>query len=181
MIPVQRHACFITLLLLLGGSSALADELMVSWPGDWEVQTLPPVQNAAGEVIGGLRQRAVKNAPNGDPMMVMELTQSVLNPGHEVNLPGVLLEMRKAVQKNFVERGFMSVCNRIHESSLGGLAAVETTCTITQNGGHVMTQTLVAAAHDGKAYSLLYAGSADGYKALEPTVNGIRAGLRLQP
>ncbi|SDT24587.1 DUF4946 domain-containing protein [Pseudomonas fuscovaginae UPB0736] len=181
MTPVQSRACFTALLLLLCGSSAVADDLMITWPGDWEVQTLPPAQNAAGEVISGLRQRAVKNDANGDPLMVMELTQSALTPGHEVNLPGVLLEMRKAVQKNFVERGFMSVCNHIHDSTLGGMPAVETTCTITQNGGHVMTQTLVAAAREGKAYSLLYAGSADGYKAQEAAVNGIRASLHLEP
>jgi len=181
MTSVQCRACFTTLLLLLGSSAALADDLLITWPGDWEVQTLPPARSAAGGVISGLRQRAVKNDANGDPLMVMELTESALNPGHEVNLPGVLLEMRKAVQKNFVERGFMSVCNRIHDSTLGGMAAVETTCTITQNGGHVMTQTLVAAARDGKAYSLAYAGSADGYKSVEPVVNGIRASLHLQP
>jgi hypothetical protein len=43
----------------------------------------------------------------------------------------------------------------------------------------VITQTLVAATQGQNAYALSYAGPADGYKANEPEVQGIRASLRL--
>jgi hypothetical protein len=56
---------------------------------------------------------------------------------------------------------------------------METTCTITQNGNHVMTQTLVAAASPERAWSLSYAGSAQGYAAHKDEVLRIRDGLRL--
>jgi hypothetical protein len=107
-------------------------------------------------LAGRLGSRAVKNDPNGDPIMVVELTQSSLQPGHEVNVQGVLLEMRKSVQINFVRGGFQSVCTQVHPSTLSNIPALETTCTITQNGGHVMTQTLVAAANKEMAWSLSY-------------------------
>jgi hypothetical protein len=111
--------------------------------------------------------------------MVVELTQTRLQPGHEVNVQSVLLEMRKAVQVNFVHGGFQSVCTRMKESTLSDVPAMETTCTITQNGAHVMTQTLVAAANKEMAWSLSYAGSADGYAAHKDEVIRIRDGLRL--
>ncbi len=111
--------------------------------------------------------------------MVVELTQTRLQPGHEVNVQGVLLEMRKAVQINFVHSGYQSVCTKMKESTLGEVAAMETTCTVTQNGTHVLTQTLVAAANKEMAWSLSYAGSADGYAANRDEVVRIRDSLRL--
>lgn len=167
-------------LVLLGAiSTACADDVMILWPGDWQVQPLPPVTDASGANTLGSRQRAVKNDADGNPLMVVELTRTSLEPGHQVNLQAVLLEMRKAVQINFSHGGYQSLCTRIHDSLLGDLPAVETTCKIQLNGGHVMTQTLVAAAQHSTAYSLSYAGSAQGYDAVEEEVIGIRRGLKL--
>lgn len=183
MVPImvypQRRSSLIGLYLLLAMSSAHAADTMITWPGGWEVESLPPVADAAGQPSVQMRQRAVKNDQNGDPIMVVELTQTQLQPGHDVNVQGVLLEMRKAVQINFARGGFQSVCSKIHDSTLSDLPALETTCTITQNGGHVMTQTLVAAANHDKAWSLSYAGSADGYVTTKDEVQGIRDNLRL--
>jgi len=179
MIYPQCRSSLISLCLLLGMSNVHAADAMITWPGGWEVEPLPPAADATGQPSIGSRQRAVKNDQNGDPIMVVELTQSRLQPGHEVNVQGVLLEMRKSVQINFVRGGFQSVCTKVHESTLSDLPALETTCTITQNGGHVMTQTLVAAANKEMAWSLSYAGSADGYVATKDEVQRIRDSLRL--
>jgi hypothetical protein len=59
------------------------------------------------------------------------------------------------------------------------MPAMETTCTITQNGVHVMTQTLVAAANKERAWSLSYAGSATGYADNKEEVGHIRDSLQL--
>lgn len=179
MKDLPQRLCQTALLMLLGMSAAHAEDSLITWPGDWEVQAVPSSDPASTGTGATVRQRGVKNDANGDPLMVMELSRSALQPSHQVNLPGVLLEMRKALQINFVRRGFMSVCTRIHDSQLGNLRAAETTCKITQNGGLVMTQTLVAATSNGMAYALSYAGSVEGYKAVEAEVQGIRAGLRL--
>lgn len=112
-------------------------------------------------------------------MMVMELTQSALVTGHQVNVEGVLLEMRKAIQVMFARNGFQSVCTRTRQGTLSQTPALETTCTITQNGVHVMTQTLVAAASKDTAWSLSYAGSAQGYAATKEEARQIREGVRL--
>ena len=164
------------LLLALVLPSAWADAPLITWPGDWEVQDVPPAPDNSGQ-----RQRAVKNDANGDPQMVMELTQSTLAPEHKVNMEAVLLQMRKTLQQNFAKGGYQSACSKINSSTLGGLDALQTTCKITQNGNHVITQTLVAATQGNSAYALSYAGPADGYKANEPEVKGIRASLRLTP
>lgn len=165
--------------LALGLNPAAAADAMIVWPGDWEVETLPQSQPAPDRPSVQVRQRAVKNDENGDPAMVVELTQTRLQPGHDVNVQSVLLEMRKAVQINFVRGGFQSVCTKMKESTLSEIPAMETTCTITQNGAHVMTQTLVAAANDEMAWSLSYAGSADGYAANKAEVLRIRNSLHL--
>lgn len=170
----RRFPVFIGLCLLAAAPMASADGLMITWPGGWEVQAVPPPPDDSS-----VRQRAVKNDANGDPQMVMELTQSTLVPEHKVNMEAVLLQMRKTLQQNFAKGGYQSACNKIHSSTLGGLDALQTTCKITQNGNHVITQTLVAATQGNSAYALSYAGPADGYKANEPEVNGIRASLRL--
>lgn len=163
------------LLLALVLPSAWADAPLITWPGDWEVQDVPPAPDNSGQ-----RQRAVKNDANGDPLMVMELTSTTLTPEHQVNMEAVLLQMRKTLQQNFAKAGYQSACNKIHKSTLGGLEALETRCKITQNGNHVITQTLVAATREGKAYALSYAGPAQGYSATEPEVQGIRASLPLK-
>ncbi|MCU1729730.1 DUF4946 domain-containing protein [Pseudomonas sp. 7P_10.2_Bac1] len=174
MTVCHRYTAFAGLLLALSLPVANAADVMITWPGGWEVQAVPA--EADSHIM---RQRAVKNDANGDPQMVMELTQSTLAPEHQVNMEAVLLEMRKTLQKNFAQGGYQSACNKIHDSTLGGLKALETTCKITQNGNHVITQTLVAATQEQSAYALSYAGPADGYKANEAQVQGIRASLRL--
>ena len=170
----HRCTALIGLICALTVPAALADATLITWPAGWEVQDVPPAPDDNGQ-----RQRAVKNDANGDPLMVMELTQTTLAPEHQVNMEAVLLQMRKTLQQNFAKGGYQSACNKIHPSTLGGLKALETTCKITQNGNHVITQTLVAATREAHAYALSYAGPADGYKATEPQVQGIRGSLRL--
>ncbi|MEQ7918231.1 DUF4946 domain-containing protein [Xanthomonas sp. WHRI 1810A] len=169
--------------LLIGMTCAQADDALIVWPAGWEVEPLPSADaqsNAAGSpATGQVRQRAVKNDENGDPAMVVELTQSPLQTGHAVNVQGVLLEMRKAVQVNFARSGFQSVCTQMKSGTLSGMPAMETTCTITQSGVHVMTQTLVAAASKEKAWALSYAGSATGYATHKDEVMRIRDSLQL--
>jgi hypothetical protein len=147
----------------------------MTWPNGWEVEAVP--QDDANAQV--LRQRAVKNDQGGTPVMVMELTMTQVQSGHQVNLQGVLLEMRKSVQKDFFQGGYQSVCNKIHPTSLSRLAALETTCTITQNGRHVLSQTLVAAVDADKAYVFSCAGQAEVYKASQDEINAARNSLKL--
>lgn len=165
--------------------NSMADDSMVVWPAGWQVQTLPgagandAAKTGDTQTLGARasRQRAVKADGNGDPAMVVELTRTPLAPDHQVNLAAVLLQMRKAMQIDFSKGGYQSVCNTIHPGTLGNLAAMETTCKVLLNGGHVMTQTLVAATAPGSAWSLSYAGSAQGYSDNETAVKGIRDSL----
>jgi hypothetical protein len=162
--PLTLRSCAraaFSMLLAFPGSAMSADAVIL-WPEGWEVESLPQAEASDGQPAVQLRQRAVKNDQNGDPAMIVELTQTQLQPGHAVNVQGVLLAMRKAVQVNFSD-----------------IPAMETTCTITQNGNHVMTQTLVAAASPALAWSLSYAGSAQGYAANKDQVMQIRNSLRL--
>jgi hypothetical protein len=168
-----------SLFILIGAlsavASAYADAPVMTWPVGWQVEEV-----AQGDASSGVtRQRAVKNDQGGTPVMVMELTMTQVESGHQVNLEGVLLEMRKSVQKDFFQGGYQSVCNRIHSATLGRLSALETTCTITQNGRHVLSQTLVAAVDANKAYVLSYAGQADAYKAAQDEIEAARNGLKL--
>lgn len=176
MICLQYRHSFLILFIALASGAVNAADTLVVWPADWEVESLP-VADAQSPLQ--MRQRAVKKDQAGNPAMVVELSQSRLQAGHEVNVQGVLLEMRKAVQVNFVRSGFQSVCTQVKPGTLSGVASLETTCTITQNGGHVMTQTLVAAASKEMAWSLSYAGSAQGYEENKEEVLRIRDGLRL--
>jgi hypothetical protein len=179
MFSTLRTFILAGLCLPLGLNLAVAADAMVVWPSDWDVEALPQSPSTPDHPSVQIRERAVKNDQNGDPAMVVELTQTRLQPGHDVNVQGVLLEMRKAVQVNFVRSGFQSVCTKMKDSTLSEIPAMETTCTITQNGAHVMTQTLVAAANKEMAWSLSYAGSAQGYAANKEEVLRIRDSLRL--
>ncbi|KAB0494142.1 DUF4946 domain-containing protein [Pseudomonas vancouverensis] len=166
-----------SLFVLLGVFSAVAyacaDEPVMTWPQGWQIEPVPEATS------GVSRQRAVKNDEGGTPVMVMELTTSQVQSDHQVNLEGVLLEMRKSVQKDFFQGGYQSVCTRIHAATLSRLAALETTCTITQNGRHVLSQTLVAAVDADKAYVLSYAGQAEVYKASQDEIAAARNSLKL--
>ena len=170
---------FTSLLVCLGllafSDISLADAPSITWPSGWEAEVIEP--NPATPQVS--RQRAVKNDQGGAPLMVMELTMTPVESGHQVNLQGVLLEMRKAVQKDFFQGGYQSVCNKIHPATLSRLAALETTCTITQNGRHVLSQTLVAAVDADKAYVLSYAGQAEAYKASQEEIERARNSLKL--
>ena len=168
-----RKMLFILLGLLSLVGLARADAPVLTWPEGWQIEALPD------SVAGVSRQRAVKNDRNGSPLLVMELTMSPVQSDHQVNLEGVLLEMRKAVQKDFFQGGYQSVCTRIHSTTLSRLAALETTCTVTQNGRHVLSQTLVAAVDADKAYVLSYAGQAEAYKASQEEIEAARNSLKL--
>ncbi|MFS2067825.1 DUF4946 domain-containing protein [Pseudomonas sp. CT11-2] len=166
---------FILMCLLSGVTRADAEAPVVTWPNGWTVETVP--QDEAKPQVS--RQRAVKNDQDGTPVMVMELTMTQVESGHQVNLEGVLLEMRKSVQKDFFQGGYQSVCNKIHPTALSRLSALETTCTITQNGRHVLSQTLVAAVDGDKAYVLSCAGQAEVYKASQGDIEAARNSLKL--
>lgn len=166
---------FVLICVLAGINSAHAGEPIMTRPNGWEVEAVPQA-DAKTQVS---RQRAVKNDQDGTPVMVMELTMSQVESGHHVNLQGVLLEMRKSVQKDFFQGGYQSVCNKIHPTTLSRLSALETTCTITQNGRHVLSQTLVAAVDGDKAYVLSYAGQAEVYKASQDEIEAARNSLKL--
>ncbi|QGA53036.1 MULTISPECIES: DUF4946 domain-containing protein [Pseudomonas] len=152
-----------------------AEEPQVAWPQGWVVEPLP----ADAASPGPLRQRATKSDSAGNAVMVMELTTTTVEPDHQVNLQGVLLEMRKSIQKDFFKGGYQSVCTKIHASMLGGVTALETTCTITQNGRHVLSQTLVAALNEGKAYVLSYAGQAQVFVESQDEIQSVRNSLKL--
>ena len=62
---------------------------------------------------------------------------------------------------------------------LGSLSALETTCTVTENGRHVLSQTLVAALDADKAYVLSYAGQAQVYKDSADEIVAVRNSLKL--
>ena len=179
-------------LLLLSGLFAAAAAAQpqlaeITWPDGWQAQALEPEaapepapETAPSEAPAKVsRQRAVKNDENGDTILVMELTMTQVEAGHVVNLQGVLLEMRKSIQKDFFQGGYQSVCNKIHPATLSRLAALETTCTITQNGRHVLSQTLVAAVEADKAYVFSYAGQADAYAASQKEIQALRESLKL--
>lgn len=166
---------FILMGVLCAVATASAEAPVMTWPAGWQVEELEKSEAASGVS----RQRAVKNDQDGTPVMVMELTMTRVESGHQVNLEGVLLEMRRSVQKDFFQSGYQSVCNRIHPATLSRLSALESTCTITQNGRHVLSQTLVAAVDADKAYVLSYAGQAEAYKASQDEIETVRNGLKL--
>lgn len=166
---------FVFMGLLALATAAQADTPSITWPSGWEVEVI--TANAAAPQVS--RQRAVKNDADGNQVLVMELTMTPVERDHQVNLQGVLLEMRKSVQKDFFQGGYQSVCNKIHPTTLGELPALETTCTVTQNGRHVLSQTLVAAVEADRAYVLSYAGQAEVYKASQDEIAAARNSLKL--
>ena len=168
---------FVLLFTVASSVDAGAAEPQVTWPQGWIIESLPA--DAPVPAKGPSRQRATKNDASGNAVMVMELTASPVEPDHLVNLQGVLLEMRKSIQKDFFQGGYQSVCNKIHASVLGGASALETTCTITQNGRHVLPQTLVAALNEGNAYVLSYAGQAQVFVESQDEIQSVRNSLKL--
>lgn len=175
MIESLRTQAVAVLLLMFAGFAQAQPE--VAWPEGWTVEPVPVQEvDQAAQVS---RQRAVKNDAAGNPQLVMELTMTQVERGHVVNLQGVLLEMRKSVQKDFARSGYQSVCNKIHAAQLSRLDALETTCTITQNGRHVLSQTLVAALDGDKAYVLSYAGQATAYADSQDQILAVRNSLKL--
>jgi hypothetical protein len=170
---------FLSLFLLLFAIAASVDagaaEPQILWPQGWKVESL----SADAPAPGTYRQRATKSDLSGNALMVMELTVTPVAADHQPNLQGVLLEMRKSLQKDFFQGGYQSVCNKIHASVLGGLTALETTCTITQNGRHVLSQTLVMALSEGNACVLSYAGQAQVYVESQDEIQSVRNSLKL--
>ncbi|MDQ4363127.1 DUF4946 domain-containing protein [Pseudomonas aeruginosa] len=126
------------------------------------------------------RQRAVKLQADGSQALVMEVTRMPLQSGQAVNLEKVLGHMRKLVQIEFLRNGLQTACTSPQPSTTGGLAALETTCTIRQRGAVVMKQTLLAAAGKTSAYSLSYAGLAEAYDASQAEIRAVRESLRFE-
>lgn len=187
--PRRTAGLLLTLMLAVSAysDSASADTGQVAWPSGWQVQSLPNASSDApseppntADKPAIIRQRAGKISQNGDPSMVVELTQSPIQPGHNVNVSAVLMQMRKSVQINFAHDGYQSACSIFHETTLGLLPAMQTTCQISLNGGHVITQTLVMAVGKSTAYAFTYAGKTDQYSASADEVKQIRDSLQLE-
>ena len=168
-----------TLCLILGGPPVLAAESEIHWPSGWQVEEVAPDDQAPAQPSAVSRQRAIKNDENGTTLMVMELTGTPIEAGHTVNLQGVPLEMPKSIQKDFAQGGYQSVCTKMHPTTLSRLEALETTCVITENGRHVLSQTLVGAVDTDKAFVFSYAGQAQAYEASKDEVRSVRDSLKL--
>ncbi len=175
----SRTALLGALCLLLVSPIVWAGDPEIHWPSGWQVEEVMPDGQAPVTPQPVSRQRAIKNDENGNTLMVMELTGTPIATGHNVNLQGVLLEMRKSIQKDFARGGYQSVCSKMHPTTLSRLEAVETTCVITENGRHVLSQTLVGAVDSDKAYVFSYAGQADAYEASKDEVSSVRDSLKL--
>lgn len=167
--PLSSAVC-----LLLISPFVLAQAPEIHWPSGWQVEEVAPATPATVS-----RQRAIKNDENGTTLMVMELTGTPIEAGHKVNLQGVLLEMRKSIQKDFAQGGYQSVCTKMRATTLSRLEALETTCVITENGRRVLSQTLVGAVDSDKAYVFSYAGKTDAYEASKEEVSAVRDSLKL--
>ena len=165
--------------LLLASSVVLAADPEIHWPSGWQAEEVIADGEVAAKTQPVSRQRAIKNDENGNTLMVMELTGTPVESGHKVNLQGVLLEMRKSIQKGFAQGGYQSVCTKMHAATLSRLEALETTCVITENGRHVLSQTLVAAVDTDKAYVFSYAGQAQAYEASKDEDSSVRDSLKL--
>ena len=165
--------------LLLASSFVWAADPQIHWPSGWQVEEVAADDEAPAKPQLVSRQRAIKNDENGSTLMVMELTATPIEAGHRVNLQGVLLEMRKSIQKDFAQGGYQSVCSKMHPTTLSRLEALETTCVITENGRHVLSQTLVGAVDTDKAYVFSYAGQAQAYETSKDEVRSVRDSLEL--
>ena len=177
---IEFRKSFLTLTcFLLASPLVLAADPPIQWPNGWQVEAVTPGDEAEPKPQPVSRQRATKSDENGATLMVMELTATPIAAGHNVNLQGVLLEMRKSIQKDFAQGGYQSVCNKLHPATLSRLEALETTCVITENGRHVLSQTLVGAVDKDKAYVFSYAGQADAYEASKDEVRSVRDSLKL--
>jgi hypothetical protein len=172
--PLLSAAC-----LLIASPWVLAAEPQVHWPSGWQIEEVAPDGESPASSGSVSRQRAIKNDENGATLMVMELTGTPIEAGHKVNLQGVILEMRKSIQKDFAKGGYQSVCSKMHPTTLSRLEALETTCVITENGRHVLSQTLVGAVDTDKAYVFSYAGQADAYETSKDEVSAVRDSLEL--
>lgn len=170
---------FILLFTALTCIGSQAAEPHVAWPEGWVVETVPSPDSGSAMAKGTVRERASKTDETGAAVMIIELTMTPVAPDHDVNLQGVLLQMRKSIQKDFFRGGYQSVCNKIHDSTLAGITAMETSCTITENGRHVLTQTLVAALNAGRAYVLSYAGQAQVFIDSQDEIQAVRDSLKL--
>ncbi len=165
--------------VLLASPWAVAAEPEIHWPSGWQIEEVAPAADTPAQAQAVSRQRAIKNDENGKTLMVMELTGTPIEAGHKVNLQGVLLEMRKSIQKDFAQGGYQSVCTKMHPTTLSRLDALETTCVITENGRHVLSQTLIGAVDTDKAYVFSYAGQAQAYDESKNEVGSVRNSLKL--
>ncbi|OPA86362.1 DUF4946 domain-containing protein [Pseudomonas fluorescens] len=172
--PLLSSVC-----LLLVSPFVWAADPQIHWPSGWQLEEVVPDGETPVKPQTVSRQRSIKNDENGTTLMVMELTGTPIEAGHKVNLQGVLLEMRKSIQKDFAGGGYQSVCSKMHPTTLSHLDALETTCVITENGRHVLSQTLVGAVDADKAYVFSYAGQADAYEASKDEVSSVRDSLKL--
>lgn len=147
-------------------------EMEVHWPEGWSVTRSPE-----GAAI--VRQRGVRLDGSGEQAVVMEVTRSRLAADASINVERVILEMRKALQKDFLRQGFQAACSKPQSAKLGGLDGMEVRCGVSQNGTEVLKQALQVAIGDGVAYSLTYAAPAGRYPELRDEIESVKAGLRL--
>lgn len=147
-------------------------EMEVHWPEGWSVTRSPE-----GAAI--VRQRGVRLDESGGQAVVMEVTRSRLGADASINVERVILEMRKALQKDFLRQGFQAACSKPQAAMLGGLDGLEVRCGISQNGAEVLKQSLQVAIGEGVAYSLTYAAPAERYSELKEEIESVKAGLRL--
>ncbi|GES43930.1 hypothetical protein RsS62_31820 [Rhizobium dioscoreae] len=159
---------------------ANASNMPITWPAGYNVtNTSIPVENFGGP-LPGLSQTAIKSNPDGSPLTAIVLTSLPHRESEELKLDDQTRTLLATVRNSYEAQGMKAVCDTPVGQMLGGIPALQTTCTGAVNEVPSVKQVILVAIDKRQVYSLSFTARPADFVEHEAEFTMVRDSLHFQ-
>lgn len=159
---------------------ANASNVPITWPAGYSVtNTSIPVENFGGP-FPGLSQTGIKSNPDGSPLAAIILTSLPHKESEKLKLDDQTRNMIATVRNSYEAQGMQATCDTPVGQMLGGIPALQTTCTGAENEAPSVKQVILVAIGKRQVYSLSYTARPADFVDHENEFTMVRDSLHFQ-
>ncbi|MEO7252915.1 MAG: DUF4946 domain-containing protein [Casimicrobium sp.] len=162
---------------LLGLGAASAETIAprpyrVVWPTGWDVSYLPSPTTNSGKNLGGERARVLLKGEGGAFAAAIELTHFPRSDKGRSNLTEEFDLLRGNLQAGYERQRFEVQLTPTQEQAIGGLPALTTELSVTNDNTHLM-QWLGVALSPQFFYALTFTARAENFARYRPQFDAV--------
>ena len=151
----------------------------VVWPTGWEVSYLPSPATNSGKNLGGERARVLLKGVGGAFVAAIELTHLPRSDKGRANLTEEFDLLRANLKAGYERQKFQVKLTPTQEQAIGGLPALTTELSVTNDNTHLM-QWMAVALSPQFFYALTFTARAENFVRYRPQFDAVKQAIALK-